>query len=178
MTIASNLSKERAPLLLVFGPLAGRVAAIVRVRPTLVTKIAFAPREAIHAIAAFLYISSQAAGSDNEVANLIERHDPRDLLNMALPNCPARLYRALDRAGDTVHERSFYMRLGSICTGPFASGFLDGDLKTTRLDFYEAMQGMDPLTVRLGTALPTPRYWAAVPELHCACCTIRYKLLV
>jgi hypothetical protein len=43
------------------------VAEILRSRPSLTARIAFAPPEAIHAIAAFLYLAPEAAGSDAEV---------------------------------------------------------------------------------------------------------------
>jgi hypothetical protein len=118
--------RERAPLLLVFGSLADRVAEILRSRPSLTARIAFAPPEAIHAIAAFLYLAPEAAASDAEVGNLIEQSDPRELLRKAIPDCPARLYRALDRAGSPVRGRSYYVRLDAVCRGPFGSAFLDG----------------------------------------------------
>ena len=149
--------RERAPLLLVFGSLADRVAEILRSRPSLTARIAFAPPEAIHAIAAFLYLAPEAAASDTEVGNLIEQSDPRELLRKAIPDCPARLYRALDRAGSPVRGRSYYVRLDAVCRGPFGSAFLDGDLNDTRLDFYDALATMDPLVVNLHAALPETR---------------------
>ena len=76
---------------------------------------------------------------------------------MALPDCPARLYRALDRAGSFARERSYYTRLGTVCRGPFGVAFLDGDLNDTRLDFYEALSTMDPLIANLHGALPETR---------------------
>ena len=101
MSAQTTTTRERAPLLLVFGSLADRVAEILRSRPSLTARIAFAPPEAIHAIAAFLYLAPEATGSDAEVGNLIEQSDPRELLRKAIPDCPARLYRALDRAGSS-----------------------------------------------------------------------------
>jgi hypothetical protein len=127
--------------------------------------MAYAPPEAIHAIAAFLYIAPEAAaGSDAEVGNLLERSDPRDLLKMALPNCPARLYRRLARAGNSVREQSYYVRLDAVCRGPFGSAFLGGDLNDTRLDYYEAILTMDPLIVNLHTALPEVRHIASAVD--------------
>src|SRR3954469_4244036 len=102
----TRTTHERAPLLLVFGPLADRVAGILRSRPTLAARIAFAPPQAIHAIAAFLYLAPEATGSDAEIGDLIEQSDPRELLMKACPNCPAKLYRALDGAGSSVRGRS------------------------------------------------------------------------
>ena len=99
MSTTTSTTRERAPLLLVFGSLADRVADILRSRPSLTARIAFAPAETIHAIAAFLHLAPEAAGSDTEVGDFIEQCDPRELLKKALPDCPARLYRALDRAG-------------------------------------------------------------------------------
>ena len=98
--------QERAPLLLVFGVLAPRVASLIRARPTLVARLIVAPREAVHAVGAFLHLAPGAALPDAEVAATINDSDPRDLLRAALPGCPPRLYRALDRAGDTVRERA------------------------------------------------------------------------
>jgi hypothetical protein len=157
MSAQTTTIRERAPLLLVFGSLADRVAEILRARPSLTARIAFAPPEAIHAIAAFLYLAPEAAGSDAEVGNLIEQSDPRELLRKAIPDCPARLYRALDRAGSPVRGRSYYVRLDAVSRGPFGSAFLDGDLNDTRLDFYDALGAMDPLVVNLHAALPETR---------------------
>ena len=157
MSAQTTTIRERAPLLLVFGSLADRVAEILRARPSLTARIAFAPPEAIHAIAAFLYLAPEATGSDAEVGNLIEQSDPRELLRKAIPDCPARLYRALDRAGSPVRSRSYYVRLDAVCRGPFGSAFIDGDLNDTRLEFYHALDTMDPLVVNLHAALPETR---------------------
>src|SRR4051812_43708573 len=92
--------RERAPCLLVFGDLAGRVATLLRARPTLIARLIVAPREAVHGISAFLHLAPDALKPDTEVAKIINDTDPRHLLRAALPDCPARLYRALDRAGD------------------------------------------------------------------------------
>jgi hypothetical protein len=82
--MSTTTIQERAPLLLVFGSLADRMANILRSRPSLTARIAFAPPEAIHAIAAFMYLAPEADGSDKEVGDLIQQSDPRDLLRMAL----------------------------------------------------------------------------------------------
>src|SRR4051812_26917570 len=91
---------ERAPCLLVFGDLAPRVAKLIRARPLLIARLIVAPPEAIHAMGAFLHLAPDVAKSDTEVAEIVNDADPRELLHAALPGCPARLYRALDRAGD------------------------------------------------------------------------------
>jgi hypothetical protein len=156
MSSATNHdTRERAPLLLVFGNLAERVAVLLRAQPTLVVRLAFAPREAIHAIAAFLYLAPEPTKSDAEIADLIDQSDPRDLLRKAIPDCPIRLYRAFDKAGNVVRTRSFYDRVAAICRGPFGTTFLEGgDLNDRRLDHYETMETMDPLTVSLHSAMP------------------------
>jgi hypothetical protein len=155
MSPADHDTRERAPLLLVFGSLAERVAALLRAQPSLVARLAFAPREAIHAIAAFLYLAPEPTKSDAEIADLIDQSDPRDLLRKAIPDCPIRLYRAFDKAGNVVRPRSFYERVAAICRGPFGTTFLEGgDLNDRRLDHYETMQTMDPLTVSLHSAMP------------------------
>jgi hypothetical protein len=153
--------KERAPLLLVFGDLAPRVAALVRARPSLVARLVVAPREHIHSVGAFLHLSAAAASPDAEVASAIEAADPRDLLRAALPGCPATLYRALDRAGDRVRERRFYERLGAAARGPFADPLLDGGaLDDLRLAHYEALSRMDPAVAALRGALPEDTHLA------------------
>jgi hypothetical protein len=145
---------ERAPLLLVFGDLAGRMAALVRARPILIARLIVAPREAVHAIAAFLHLAPDAGRPDEAVATAINDADPRDLLRAALPGCPARLYRALDRAGDHAHPRRFYERLGDICRGPFSDALLDsGALDDARLGFFETLSRMDPALATLAGAL-------------------------
>jgi hypothetical protein len=164
MFTTTSTIRERAPLLLVFGSLADRMADILRSRPSLTARIAFAPPEAMHAIAAFMYLAPEASGSDKDVGDLIEHTDPRDLLRMALPDCPATLYRALDRAGRSVRDRSYYERLDAVCRGPFGSAFLDGDLNDMRLDYYEALPTMDPLIANLRAALPEMRHLASAVD--------------
>ena len=160
MSAQTTTIRERAPLLLVFGSLADRVEEFQRARPSLTARITFAPPEAIHAVAAFLYLAPEAGGSDAEVGSLIEQSDLRELLRKAIPDCPARLYRALDRAGTAVRSRSYYVRLDAVCRGPFRSAFLDGDLNDTPLDFYDALETMDPIVANLHVALPETRHLA------------------
>jgi hypothetical protein len=143
-------------MLLVYGDLAGRVAGLVRAQPTLIARLIMAPREAVHATAAYLYLASDATKSDAEVAPTISDTDPRILLNAALPGCPPTLYRALDRAGDRVQPREFYERLGHLARGPFGDVLLRGDRKLDRprLDYYEALSMMDPALCALRAVLP------------------------
>jgi hypothetical protein len=136
---------ERAPLLLAFGEHSGRMAALVRAKPALIGRLIVAPREAVHAIGAYLHLAPDATRPDAEVADTIERSDPRDLLYAAMPTCPPRLYRALDRAGDRVRARAFYVRLRTIADGPFSNALLDaGPIDDVRLSFCEALANMDP----------------------------------
>jgi hypothetical protein len=121
--------QERAPLLLVFGVLAPRVASLIRARPTLVARLIVAPREVVHAVGAFLHLAPGAALPDAEVAATINDSDPRELLRAALPGCPVRLFRALDRAGDTVRGRGYYERLGEVSRGPHGDALLDGEAR-------------------------------------------------
>jgi hypothetical protein len=137
MSATDKTTQERAPLLLVFGPLADRVAGILRARPSLTSKLVFAPPRAIHAIGAFLFLGPEVAQTDADIAEIIDQIDPRELLMMAFPGCPTRLYCALDTAGNSVRDRSFYARLDEVCRGPFASALLGGNLNDMRLDFYE-----------------------------------------
>jgi hypothetical protein len=166
-----EIPRERAPLLLVFSDLSERISALVRARPILIARLIVAPREAIHAIGAFLHLAPEADGPDAEVATIINDTDPRELLRRALPGCPARLYRALDRAGDKVHERNFYERLGAVARGPFGEALLDGVIDEARISYFEALSGMDPAIVALRRALPEATYW--VEAVDCLVALLR-----
>jgi hypothetical protein len=146
---SNKTPSERAPLLLVFSDLAPRVAALIRARPLLIARLVVAPPEAIHAIGAFLHLSPDSANPDAEVAEVINDTDPRKLLRAALPDCPRRLYRALDTAGDRVLAKSFYERLGAVCRGPFADALLDGSLTIDRIAYYETLSRMDLATAAM-----------------------------
>jgi hypothetical protein len=105
---------ELAPMLRVFGNHAGRMSLLVRLRPSLLPRITFAPRRAIHAIGCWFHLSPEAAEPDAYVAEVVEKTHPRNLLRSAIPHSPARLYRALDGiADDHVCDLSFYSRLKS-----------------------------------------------------------------
>ncbi|WP_043338378.1 hypothetical protein [Belnapia moabensis] len=140
----SQPATERAPLLLAFGGHAGRMAALIRVRPILIARLIMAPREAVHSIGAFLHLAPDAAGPDAEIAAMINDTDPRDLLAAALPNSPSRLYRALDRAGDRVRKQEFYKRVGKIAAGPFADALFEAKaIDEACLTHCEALLAMD-----------------------------------
>jgi hypothetical protein len=156
----NELPPERAPLLLLFNDLTPKVAALVRARPTLVHRLIVAPREAVHAIATYLYLAADSSKTDAEVAEIIDETDPRHLLRTAIPNCPRRLYRALDRAGDRVHPRRYYERLATVCTGPFAEALIASDLTDGRIGYYEALAKMDPAMAALQSGLRENSYVA------------------
>jgi len=103
-------------MLLVYGDLSGRVAALVRARPNLIARLIVAPREAVHAIRAFLHLAPDASKLDAEVATIVNDTDPRDLLRAALPECAPRLYRALDRLlpSKKALEKHLKTRLGEL----------------------------------------------------------------
>lgn len=155
----NEISNERAPLLRVFGDLASRVAALIRAEPLLIPRLMLASKASVHATAIFLHLASDAARPDDEVAAIIDESHPRDLLHAALPNCPRRLFRALDRAGDRVRDKRFYERLGEVSRGRFGDAFLDGGpLDDGRLGFFEALSTMDPLIASVRNVLPESRY--------------------
>ena len=103
----------------------------------------------MHAIGAFLHLAADVGRSDAEVAAIIDDTDPRKLLRAALPDCPRRLYRALDSAGEKVFARLWYERLGAVCRGPFADALLAGDLSENRIGYYEQLSEMHPATASL-----------------------------
>ncbi|RYD21028.1 MAG: hypothetical protein EOP69_01495 [Spirochaetia bacterium] len=138
--------RERSPLLRVFGDvLAGRVAGLIRERPKLVARLIMAPPEAVHSIGAYLHLAPDATLPDAAVADRLVNTKPRDLLAAAMPNCPVQLYRALGRAGDRVHGRIFYIRIGGILNGPFADMLLDAtSIDDSCLNHIESLAKMDP----------------------------------
>jgi hypothetical protein len=140
---------EQSPILRIFGDHAARVAVFLRLNPPLLQRIAFAPRPAIHAIGAFLHLSPEALRPDATVAAILDQRDPRELLRCAIPNAPLKLYRALDRAGDAVHEKSYYERLATLCSGPLSDFLLSGEsLNPRRLDRLEALLEMDRVILK------------------------------
>ncbi len=146
---------DRAPMLMAYMLLSGRVGGLIRVRPSLAQRLVFAPPEAMHGIAAYLFHGVPAGLADSEVAEIIDTHHPRDLMLRALPHAPIRLYRALRRGPDRVCAPNAYLRAAAIAAGPFADQFLAGDpLSDYRLDFYEVLSGTDPDVRRLHRALP------------------------
>ncbi len=146
--------RERAPLLLAFGEHAGRMAALIRVKPMLIARLIVAPREAVHSVGAFLHLAPDACRPDGEVACVINDSNPRDLLAAALPGSPSRLYRALDRAGDRVHGQEFYRRVGKVAAGPFADAMLEAKaIDDACLTYCEALSVMDPEVAAIFAAL-------------------------
>jgi hypothetical protein len=122
----------------------------VRLRPPLLTRLGFAPASAIHAVGAWLHLAPEADLPDPKVAAILDETHPRSLLRAAIPEAPARLYRALGRAGDRVRNRSFYQRLATVCTGP-AADVLWGDtaINPELLAFAEKLLTLDPAVLKL-----------------------------
>ncbi len=150
-----TVQHEHAPMLVTFGDLADRVTTLLRARPELLSRLAFAPRRAIHAIAAYLYLSPAAFQTDAQTAANIVEVAPRELLRAAMPESPPTLYRALDRAGDRVLGRSLYEMLRSVAAGPFGARLLEsGPLDEYRVKAYASLVDMDPLMLKLHAALP------------------------
>ncbi len=151
--------QETAPVLRVFGPHATRMAALLRARPTLLNRLAFAPARAIHSVAAFLYFCAEAnALPDPDVARILDERHPRQLLHAAIPDAPPALYKALDKAGDRVHERPFYERLAAACSGPLADKLLSSSKKidNVRLHWAETLLAADPAILGMSAMLTQP----------------------
>jgi hypothetical protein len=130
------------------------MASLLRLNPLLLQRVAYAPRPAIHAMGAFLHLSAEALRPDATIAATLHERDPRDLLRCAIPNAPPKLFRALDRAGDHVRERSFYERLGVLCATPLAETLLSGGpLNDARLHWAEALLSADPAVLQLRAVL-------------------------
>ena len=150
MTDEMTSCVETAPALRLYSSHAARMARLLRLRPALIPRILFAPRPALHAVGAFLHLAPEASGPDIEVAEVMESRDPRDLLLAAIPRAPARLYRAFNRAGDTVLSQSFYTRLTALLDTPMADQILTGGyLSEEMFDKAESLLAMDPVIVGL-----------------------------
>ena len=61
-----------------------RMANLLRIRSSLLRRVAFAPPCAVHAIGAWLYLSPERDRSDETVAMLLDETDPRHLLRAAI----------------------------------------------------------------------------------------------
>ena len=123
LTAAPFQHCEKAPALNVYREHAARVASLVRLQPSLAPRLLFAPCRAVHALAAWLSLSSRASLSDEDVATIIEATNPRALLIEAIPNAPPTLFRALDRAGNQARSSCFYSNLGTLCSWPLGVRF-------------------------------------------------------
>ena len=159
---------EHAPMLRVWGSaLAPHVARLISAYPRLLMRFARAPRRALHSYAAYIYCAIKSGVADQVLALRLEATDPRRLLAQAFPGCDRRLYRALDKAGDRVHEAAFYTRLDRLLRGPLAEPVLNAEALNTRvLACQEAIQRMDPLVVRARRAVSSdPRQAEALDSL-------------
>jgi hypothetical protein len=140
---------EHAPFLLTFGEtLAPRVAALIRIRPSLVKRLVFANRSAHHCLVAYLYHGPDIGLPDSELAEIIEETSPRCLLRFAIENPHPRMYRILNRAGDRAQDASYYMRLDKLLKSPIGSMLADNDaeeLSSVRLTYYEEIQQLHPV---------------------------------
>ena len=152
------LEDERSPFLRAFGSLAPCIVESLRTRPSLALRLALAPREAMHASACFLHLAEEAHGPVPEVAEMIEAMDPRDLLRIAIPEEPPRLYRALATAGDHAFSRATYVSLRDIVAGPMAGALLRGDLTKRRIEYFATFSEAGPAVQRLCLTLPEGAY--------------------
>jgi hypothetical protein len=157
---------ERAPILRIFGDHATRMATLLRRRPSLLARVTYAPRSALHGLGAFLFLAPEAHQDDATVAEMLDEQNPRDLLRFAIPNAPPKLYRALDRAGDCVRQQSFYVRLAVLCGGPLGDLLLSGGpLNEARFDWAEKLLQADPAVFRLRAVLTRTSQIEAVDAL-------------
>jgi hypothetical protein len=149
----AEVPREQAPGLVALGPLARRFARQINDRPELSRVIMCAPRRALHAYAALFHAVGERG--DSESAERILHEDPRAILRSVMPDAPAKLYRALDRAPDRVQEVDFYPRLYAASLGPFASLLFDNGSNIDRrlLDWIDDLAVMDPAIQRLPHAL-------------------------
>jgi hypothetical protein len=133
-------ARETAPIPKLFGRQAARVAALVRLAPTLATTLALSPARAIHAVAAYLEAEAHAGTAMEVMAEAIDSTDPRQLLERAVPGCDSRLFRVLERVALPAWSRSEISSLDEV----IRSGFVDalGTATITRGHLAEAQHLM------------------------------------
>jgi hypothetical protein len=149
------------------------MARLLRNRPALAAQLMFAPPRNVHGVCAFLSLHPLAAGSDAEVAAMLEQ-DPRDLLKLALPDAPARLYRALDRTGNIAHSGTYYQRLCRLANSHLGHVILDkgtGPITERSVGKLERLLTMHPVIQKLPKVLEYRGY-----HLHVAQLTIQLAL--
>ena len=122
-------------------------------RPGLAARLMCAPRRAVHSVAAWMHLVEVT--DDEDVADRLDRTDPRQLLREAIPEAPPWLYRTLDRAGDIAQGRAFYARVARIATSPNASALRQttGRLNGPLLEHLDTLGEMDPVISRLPISL-------------------------
>ena len=104
-------SIENAPILNLFGPVEGIIADLLSAEPRLAIKWALAPQRVIHAVGLFLQASELVGAPAPDIAATLMTTEARDLLRLARPNVPARLFRLLDKAELPVWPLDVYVIL-------------------------------------------------------------------
>ncbi|MBC9176159.1 hypothetical protein [Pseudoroseomonas ludipueritiae] len=148
-TMNRMVSREKAPILCIFGNDAAAMAQVIRAAPDLGRRLALAPRRAVHALAAFL--ASEAARRLNgaELIAELRTHHPRDLLHAALPGCDRRLYKTLNRAALPAWSLAEYAMVDALLraeVGAVTSG--TGPLTRARVATWHECLGEEPAFAR------------------------------
>lgn len=149
-----KMKPESAPMLAApWGPLAGKVAGLIRHDYLLARKLLLAPIRAFHAYAAFLQLD--APTPDSETGRRLLESRPQDLLGQVLPGGGSVLWRCLSLAGDVAWPADDYRRLGALANGPCAQALCTGgSLTELRIRFLECVAKLDPL-VAISPAVDT-----------------------
>ena len=151
---------ETAPMLTApWGPLADRIARLIRHEQQLAQKLLLAPVRAFHAYAAFLQLSPLSDSlPELELQQLLLHSNPRDLICSVLPGGGSAFWRALSLAGSVGQAGDFYRRLDALTRGPCGWALNSGGpLTPQRLDFLDLVAGLDPLVASSPAAITNDR---------------------
>ena len=125
---AAAQPRERAPLLAFWGEhLAPIVAGMVTARPSWGARLLLAPREAQHAIAAYLrqrMVAGAGEADAHALAATVDGRHVRDLLREAVPETHPRLYTLLERCGPVALDLATYHAINRCLHGPLGGALL------------------------------------------------------
>lgn len=130
------------------------VAAMVAARPSLGARLLLAPREAVHAVGAYLQHRLDRDGGDfDALAGAVDGQHARHLLREAVPGAHPRLYRLLARCGPRLHPLAFYIALNDALHGPLGAALLRRDVILQSTLSLVPRLAADPVLAACGEAI-------------------------
>jgi hypothetical protein len=152
--LQSETSRETAPFPRTFGKQAQRVAALIRVAPSLAARLALAPARALHSVAAYLEAKAARGASLESMADALSSCAPRALLGQALPNHDARLFRLLNRAALPAWSLAEVMALDDVLRAELGDILSDGPISPETVSAARLILDAHPIVQRVCRAIP------------------------